>query len=579
MKSKLRQNFYMNLHTTKPFCTGIALFLFVSAVFISSCKNADSSKSEIVNSPEQMDKKVSAIIAASVTNLINYQFILTDTTVLNQSAFVEYVYTQKKNEPLWSSRENWKALGDSLFHFIFQAKRWGLFPENYHLKNLDTLRTLFFNDSLAKADRRDARLWANADILMTDAFVQIVHDIKLGRLQNDSVMKRTDSVLSKEFVFQKINSAFESQSLFSVFSSLEPRHKKYSDLKSGIKRFLDSATFKNYTHVPVPYKNTTGHKKIVQQRLFEDSLISFNSPIADSTQFADAIKKFQKHQKLTADGKLGQETIRRLNASDEEKFYRIAITLDRYKMLPEKMPEKYIWVNLPSFQLQLIENDSIKISSKIVVGKPNTRTPVLTSALYEMITYPKWTIPNSIIVKDILPALKRNSGYLARKGYSLVNKKGEVVDPATVDWSKYSKGIPYNVVQGSGDANALGVLKFNFSNKYQVYLHDTNERYLFSRDSRALSHGCVRVQQWDKLAYFLMANDSSKSKNNNSMLINSDSLTHWLKIKEKHTISLKNKFPVFFRYFSCEGKNGTIIFYDDIYGEDSLLREKYYSRK
>ena len=569
----------MYQHTIKNLHRGIALYLFASFIFVYSCKNADSSKPEIVNSPEQMDKKVKAVIAASVNNLTNYQFILIDTTELNQSAFIQYLYTQKNNEPFWSSRENWKALGDSLFYFILQAKRWGLFPENYHLKNLDALRTLFFNDSLAKAGRRDARLWANADILMTDAFVQIVQDIKLGRLQNDSVMKRTDSVLSKEFVLQKINSAYESQSLFNVFSSLEPKHKKYYDLKSGIKKFLDSATFKNYTHVPVPYKNTTEQKKLLQQRLFEDSLISFNSPIADSTQFADALKKFQKHQKLTADGKVGQETIRRLNASDEEKFYRIAITLDRYKMLPDKMPEKYIWVNLPSFHLQLLENDSIKISSKIVVGKPYTRTPVLTSALYEMITYPKWTIPNSIIVKDILPALKRNSGYLARKGYSLVNKKGEVVDPATVDWSKYNKGIPYNVVQGSGDANALGVLKFNFSNKYQVYLHDTNERYLFSRDSRALSHGCVRVQQWDKLAYFLMSNESSNAKSNNPMPVNSDSLTHWLKIKEKHTISLKNKFPVFFRYFSCEGKNGTIIFYDDIYGEDSLLREKYYSRK
>lgn len=569
----------MYQHTIKNIHWGIALYLFASFIFVYSCKNADSSKPEIVNSPEQMDKKVKVVIAASVNNLTNYQFRLIDTTVLNQSAFVQYLYTQKNNEPFWSSRENWKALGDSLFYFILQAKRWGLFPENYHLKNLDTLRTLFMNDSLAKAGRRDARLWANADILMTDAFVQIVQDIKLGRLQNDSVMNRTDSVLSKEFVLQKINSAFESQSLFNVFTSLEPKHKKYYDLKRGIKKFLDSASFKNYTHVPVPYKNTTEHKRLLQQRLFEDGLISFNSPIADSSQFADAIKKFQKNQKLTADGKAGQETIRRLNVSDEEKFYRIAITLDRYKMLPEKMPEKYIWVNLPSFQLQLLENDSIKISSKIVVGKPYTRTPVLTSALYEMITYPKWTIPNSIIVKDILPALKRNTGYLARKGYSLINRKGEIVDPATVDWSKYRKGIPYNVVQGSGDANALGVLKFNFSNKYQVYLHDTNERYLFSRETRALSHGCVRVQQWDKLAYFIMANDSSNYKSNGSMPVNSDSLTHWLKIKEKHTISLKNKFPVFFRYFSCEGKNGTILFYDDIYGEDSLLREKYYSRK
>jgi len=131
-----------------------------------------------------------------------------------------------------------------------------------------------------------------------------------------------------------------------------------------------------------------------------------------------------------------------LNSNDDVKFHRIAITLDRYKMLPEKMPEKYIWVNLPSYQLRIIENDSVRLSSKIVVGKPLTRTPVLTSSVYEMITYPKWTIPNSIIVKDIIPAMKRNRGYLAKKGYSLFNKKGEEVSPDSVDWSKYTKGLP-----------------------------------------------------------------------------------------------------------------------------------------
>ena len=578
MKSKLRQNLNMNLHTTKTFCTGIALFLFVSAVFISSCKNADPSKPEIVNTPEQMDKKVAELISASVNTISSYQFKLSDSAVLNQASFVQTIYGQKNNEPIWSNNENWLPLGDSLFNFIKNAKQWGLFPENFHYKNLDTLRTLFLNDSLAKGEKRDARFWANADILLTDALVQIVTDIKLGRLQNDSVMKRTDSVLSKEFVLEKLNAVIESQSMDKVFSSLEPAHRKYHELKAGIKNFLDSASFKTYTQVPAPGKNAQDYKKLLQQRLYEEEFISFDSTAADSVQLAAAIKKFQRKQKITADGKAGAETIRRLNSTDEEKFYCIAITLDRYKMLPDTMPEKYIWINLPSYQLQFWVKDTLEVVSRIVVGKPHTRTPVLTSAVHEMITYPKWTIPNSIIVKDIIPAMKRNTDYLAKKGFSLFDKKGEEVDPASVDWSKYSKGIPYNVVQGSGDANALGILKFNFRNKYQVYLHDTNERYLFSRDTRALSHGCVRVQEWSRLAYFFIANDSLSYKNNQKR-IGSDSLTHWLITKEKHTIPLKKKIPVFIRYFSCEGKNGTIIFYDDIYGEDAMLRKKYYSRK
>jgi len=110
-------------------------------------------------------------------------------------------------------------------------------------------------------------------------------------------------------------------------------------------------------------------------------------------------------------------------------------------------------------------------------------------------------------------------------------------------------------------------------------MHDTNERYLFDREFRSLSHGCVRVQQWNKMANYLLSYDSTSYKKKDSLRAVRDSVTVWLQKKEKHTISFKNRIPVYFRYFSCEGKDGTIIFYDDIYGEDALLREKYYSHK
>ena len=131
------------------------------------------------------------------------------------------------------------------------------------------------------------------------------------------------------------------------------------------------------------------------------------------------------------------------------------------------------------------------------------------------------------------------------------------------------------MVQGSGDANALGVLKFNFSNKYAVYLHDTNERYLFGRNDRAMSHGCIRVQDWHQLANYVIDFDDADGKAE----IRIDSIQHWLKKKEKHSLGIRNKLPLFIRYFTCEGKNGHIIFYNDIYGEDKMLAEKYFAGK
>jgi L,D-transpeptidase YcbB len=292
-------------------------------------------------------------------------------------------------------------------------------------------------------------------------------------------------------------------------------------------------------------------------------------------QLAEAVKKFQKEKGITVDGKAGEGTVRLLNSSDKEKFARIAISMDRYKMLPETMPERYIWVNAASNLLEVVDGGKVVLSSRVICGKANTRTPVLTSVINSLITYPQWVPPPSIVSKEILPAVKRNPGYLAKKGFTLVNSKGETVDPYSVDWSKYSKGVPFRIVQGSGDANALGIMKFVFDNKYSVYLHDTNQRYLFSNSMRSLSHGCVRVQDWEKLAKYILSTDSIRAKGGSYTRI--DSMQTWLAHKQKRSISIKNKLPVYIRYITCEGKDGVITFYDDVYAEDKLLREKYFA--
>ncbi|HEY6954360.1 MAG TPA: L,D-transpeptidase family protein, partial [Flavisolibacter sp.] len=212
----------------------------------------------------------------------------------------------------------------------------------------------------------------------------------------------------------------------------------------------------------------------------------------------------------------------------------------------------------------------------VVVGKPTTRTPIITSAINNMITYPKWTIPESIIKKEVLPGLQRDPSYTLKKGYSIVDVDGNEIDPFKIKWTKYKEGIPYKVVQGSGDDNALGVLKFNFPNKYSVYLHDTNQRYLFSSKKRALSHGCVRVQAWDSLARFILRNDSLNSANP----IPTDSLQTWLATKQKKYIPVRKPIPLFIRYFTCDVNNdGKLVFYEDIYEEDSRIRETIFANK
>lgn len=555
----------------------IIIFLIVS-VSLFACNNVARPPAEtIAATPEELNKKVTELIQATLNYASENEGRIDDSIRLDNLGAVKLVYEKNQYASVWSSEEQWNALGDSVMRLVTDAKLYGLFPEDYHAAQLQALNKKFIDDSLFKSERTNATSWVKAELMLTDAFAHIIKDIKLGRLPQDSITLRKDSVLADEFYLQKLRLLQRNHSLSLIFQSIEPDYPGYQNLKNAIPFFLQHASDKDFTVVPSPKQKTADFGKLLQKRLFEGGYISYDSVKADSVVLADAIKKFQHDNAITADGKAGEETVRLMNTSDKDKFIRIAITLDKYKMLPEKMPSRYIMVNLPGYYLKFYENDTLQLTSKIICGKPNTRTPLLTSGISELITYPQWTIPESIIKKEILPGIKKDPEYLTKKGYSLIDAKGDVIDPYTVEWAKYTRGIPYKVVQGSGDDNALGILKFNFPNKYAVYLHDTNQRYLFGQTKRSLSHGCVRVQEWEKLAYSIVRYDNKELGEVPSPA--EDSMTHWLKRKEKHRIGVRNKLPVYIRYFTCDGVDGKPVFYDDIYGEDKYIREHYFKGK
>lgn len=548
----------------------ICLFLTLWA-----CKGKKTaSPAVIADSPAEMQEKAVSLIQQQLDAAISSGRQLDSGVILNQAESARFLYEQNGFEPLWCAKQEWLPAGDSLFGFIKQSQLFGLFPADYHAAPLDSIMRQFAADTLVKGARKNVLYWARADIMLTDGFLQLAKDIKLGRLPNDSISLRKDSVLTNEMMQQFYADLKAGGSIQALAERLEPKHKGYQQLKKGIPAFLKNFNTRAFTFVPAR-KDSLRFAEALQRRLFEGGYITFTDRRADSAELATAVKQFQKEKGITADGVAGEGTLRLLNSSDKEKFLHIAISMDRYKLLPEEMPDRYIWVNAASNYMEVVENGKTELSSKVICGKARTRTPVLNGLINAMITYPQWVPPPSIVSKEILPAVKKNPGYLARKGFSLVNGKGETVDPYSVNWSKYSKGVPFRIVQGSGDANALGVMKFVFDNKYSVYLHDTNQRYLFGNGMRSLSHGCVRVQEWEKLALYILRSDSLRSRGGS--YTPADSMRTWLANKQKRSISVRNKLPVYIRYFTCEGKDGSILFYDDVYGEDKLLREKYFA--
>ncbi len=550
------------------------LFILVTASLF-ACKSKHTTKGkDVVTDPSEMDARVAENIDNLLSAAESKNYRLPDSSTLKYYPVLKYYYAGDDAGLIWSSKEKFSGAANVLMSYLQNANLQGLFADDYNFQRIIRIKTLLDHDSVKK---NDAVLWANAELLMTDALTGLLCDLKQGRLQPDSLSWKYDTARYRNYFSANIEKIRNGESLDSVLEHVQPQHAAYKLLKSGIKKFTDSMDSREYTYLTYPYKDSIAFMKQFRKRMGEAGInIDAN---ADSATLSNIVKRYQQKAGITADGKIGNGMVKSLNLTDRQRFNVIALTLDKYKSLPEKMPAKYIWVNLPAYYLKVWDLDTLVFESKVICGKPATPTPYITSAITDIIIYPTWTVPSSIISKDMLPGLKRNPNYLARKGLYLLNNNGERINAASINWAKYSKGIPYRIQQGSGDDNALGVIKFNFSNPFSVYLHDTNQRYLFKNGVRCLSHGCVRVQEWEKLAAYIVRNDSLLAKKTDTLRTTPDSIPKWIANKEKHKIDVKNKLPLYIRYFGCEYVKGSIKFYDDIYGDDRALTQKYFAGK
>lgn len=556
--------------------SSIYKYVFIPSVALCllACNN-NSRRGKEPDTPPR-DQHAQAAIKALLKQTDTISNKLDDSTRLYALPVLNYYYASKAYGPLWSKDERWLPSAGSLLAYLDTCENDGLFKDDYQLTVLKYFRNPPGQDSL-KA--RSASHWAKADILFTDAFVRLAQDLNQGRLQADNLSWKYRREKQAGFFSNYLKDVAAGNSMAKIIGQLQPSIKDYHALKNSLPAFLKTMDNTQYTYLQFPARDSIAFLKKLLQRLKESGVPAASVSNYDSLKLHAMLVKFQKDHRLKLTGKVNVALVNYLNNTDKEKFKRIAITLDKYKQLPPQMPEKYIWVNLPSYHLQVRDNDSLVMRSKVIIGKPTTPTPDISSEITNLVIYPTWTVPSGIISKEILPGLKKNTNYLARKGLQLYDARGDLVNAQSVNWARFTKGIPYFVRQSSGDNNALGVIKFNFNNPYAVYLHDTNQRYLFKNKSRSLSHGCVRVEDWKSLAHYIVKHDSTEAAKSGSSALSVDSIGSWISQKQKHTVPLKQRLPIFIRYMSCEVLNGNIIFHEDVYNKDKALREKYFALK
>ena len=563
-----------------PIFKSILFFLLVVcfAIGCNTKKNNDSKsyKQELSAFGNEVMQSIKEQINAPSSSFI----ISGDSVTLNYVDVVKSFYSNSSYVPIWVDSDSLNPRAIDFVQFLDTSIYVGLYKNEYQFNSLKKISNSFKH----KTQNPDPIILAKADLLFTNAFMHVIKDLKQGRFVPDSVSWENISAKQNDFFNPLLIQFLQSKNCNLFFSNIQPKWKPYRDLRDALHGFVNKIDTQHYTYLNYPYNkriasDSTYFIKQLIKRFAESKYILLDTlKQIDSSGLASIVSKYQHANHLEVDGKIGKQIIGHLNLTDKFKLNRIFLSLDRYKVELDSMPNTFIWVNLPTFKLEAWDYDSIQFSSKIICGRPYTPTPLIKSSISEIILYPTWTVPVSIIKKEILPGLKKNNNYLVRKGLHLEDNNGNLVNPINVNWGGFEKGIPYKVRQSSGERNALGVMKFNFKNAFDVYLHDTNLRSLFKNNNRALSHGCVRVERFDELAKFVAQFDSSKYSVPSNLKYTNDSIVNWLTNKIRKRITVKNEMPLFINYITCIAANGKIVFHDDIYESDKKMIELYFNK-
>jgi murein L,D-transpeptidase YcbB/YkuD len=301
----------------------------------------------------------------------------------------------------------------------------------------------------------------------------------------------------------------------------------------------------------------------LRRRLAATGDLGSTPPATDAGLFDVELERALQHAQsrhgLTADGRAGRRTIGVLDVPVGARIGELRLAIERTRWIRSGLPNEFIIVNIPAFRAVLARDGQFIWESRVIVGQPRRPTPVLRAEVRSAIINPNWTVPPTIVREDVLPQLKRDVGYLDRENLKVVAADGSIVDPRSVDWSRYTRGIPYNLVQDPGPHNVLGRIKFVFPNTHTVYMHDTPAKNLFERPERAFSSGCIRVEEAPGLAGLLLANEFPDAA----------ALDLAIASRKSRVYTADRPTPVLLVYWTAAvDPDTTLHFYRDIYALD-----------
>lgn len=273
------------------------------------------------------------------------------------------------------------------------------------------------------------------------------------------------------------------------------------------------------------------------------------------------IKAVQVKEGMKGDGVIGPRTVALLaGTSKADKLLKVEVALEELRWLPSDLGSPRVFINQPAFTASYIDDGEEKLKTRVVVGRVTNQTAFFYDQIKQVDFHPYWGVPQSIIVNEMLPRLRNDPGYLDRAGYEVTDSRGKRIPSSAVNWGAYGANIPYSVRQQPSEANALGELKILFPNKHAIYMHDTPQKSFFKQDMRALSHGCVRLQDPRGMAAAVLGTSVDYVAE---------------KLKHGHsTEDVTRKIPVYVAYFTAwPDMSGKVEYFSDVYDRDSRLKQ------
>lgn len=474
-------------------------------------------------------------------------------------------YGNRYYDPAWSIRNSLSNNGFDLLNYIRQVGQQGLQPNDYHLYLIES----YFKKVLTSTTTDTTDLM-KLDVLLTDAFLLLGSHLYYGKVDPEKEganwkMKRKDPELRLDL---KLEEALLENEVDNELNMLAPKYRSYWRMKDELAFFLklDEQSWPVIlSDKPVKPGDSSQIVPKIRERLIKlrYGLSDTVSTIIDN-ELEEQLKMFQNDWGLNADGVLGKTTLEYLNCMPLKLMGQLKVNMERFRWLPSQMTEKHIIVNIANFKLDLIVGADTLISMRAVVGKETKRTPVFNESMTYIVFSPAWTVPNTILKEEVIPQLLKGPGYLIKKNMKLFRNDGTELAYSDVDWSKISESnFPYMVRQGPGPGNALGRVKFMFPNDYNVYIHDTPSRSFFARDARAVSHGCIRVEDPFDLAVLLLSDEPEWSP---------DNIRTAMQQTKEQTVLLKVPVDVMVVYLTAwtDGKD-RIQFRNDVYNNDEKV--------